>query len=73
VVADAELGEFAVCAVVPVFELGSRRVFMVVGGWFSLRFGCVGVSNPPASPNGEVGASRTGSKPQKGGGLYRIC
>jgi hypothetical protein len=67
VVADAESGEFLVCAVVPVFELGSHRVFAVVGGWFSSRFGCVGVSNPPPSPNGEVGTSQIRQKPQRGG------
>ena len=46
---------------------GSREFFTVVGGWFSSGFRRVRWTNPPPSPNGEVGASRTGSKPQKGG------
>jgi hypothetical protein len=67
VVSDAELGGFLVCTLVPVFELGSCRIFVVVGGWFSLQFGHVGVSNLLPSPNGEGGASQTGPEPQKGG------
>jgi hypothetical protein len=73
VVSDAELGGFPVCTVVPVFELGSHRIFTVVGGWFSLRFGCVGVSNLPPSPKWRGGTSQTRAEASEGGGGDQYC
>jgi hypothetical protein len=73
VISDAESGEFPVCAVVPVIELGSRRIFFAVVGVLVRGLGVSGCRIRRHHQNGEGGASRTGSEPQKGGGLYRIA